>query len=170
MDKGVDMEQYIFELAQYGDIKDILSLIKLRIKWMDEKGIEQWNKTNYLNCYPSEYFENCISRKELYVLKVKENKTIVGAVALHTYDSRWKDKDSSYYIHNLVTSVNACCAGTVLINNCELVAKNNNKRYLRLDCQASNIKLNRYYERLGFGYVGIIKDGLYIGNKREKII
>nr|WP_301282264.1 hypothetical protein [Clostridium sporogenes] len=41
MDKGVDMEQYIFELAQYDDIKDILSLIKLRIKWMDEKGIEQ---------------------------------------------------------------------------------------------------------------------------------
>lgn len=60
MDKGVDMEQYIFELAQYDDIKDILSLIKLRIKWMDEKGIEQWNKTDYLNSYPSEYFENCI--------------------------------------------------------------------------------------------------------------
>lgn len=63
MDKGVDMEQYIFELAQYGDIKDILSLIKLRIKWMDEKGIEQWNKTDYLNCYPSEYFQNCIFKK-----------------------------------------------------------------------------------------------------------
>ncbi|NFF66466.1 GNAT family N-acetyltransferase [Clostridium sporogenes] len=139
------------------------------IKWMDE-GIEQWNKTDYLNSYPSEYFENCISRKELYVLKCQENREIVGAVALHTYDSRWEYKDSAYYIHNLVTSVNACCVGTVLINNCELVAKNNNKRYLRLDCQASNIKLNEYYERLGFGYVRIIKDALYVGNKREKII
>jgi ribosomal protein S18 acetylase RimI-like enzyme len=170
MDKMTKKKEYIFQLAQYDDIKDILALIESRIKWMDEKGIEQWNKTDYLHCYPKEYFEECISRKELYVLKVQEDRSIVGAVALHTCDSRWEDKDHSYYIHNLVTAIDACSAGTVLINNCEVIAKNNNKKYLRLDCQALNASLNRYYESLGFRYVEVIKDGLYIGNKREKII
>ena len=48
--------------------------------------------------------------------------------------------------------------------------KYNNKKYLRLDCKTSNIKLNKYYKSLGFQYVETIKDELYVGNKREKII
>lgn len=59
---------------------------------------------------------------------------------------------------------------TVILRNTLRIVFQEKSCMLRFDCQASNIKLNEYYERLGFGYVGIIKDGLYVGNKHEKII
>ena len=44
------------------------------------------------------------------------------------------------------------------------------KDNIRLDCQVSNEKLNQYYKKLGYKYVGTVKEGNYVGNKREKNI
>ncbi|AFS77829.1 acetyltransferase, GNAT family [Gottschalkia acidurici 9a] len=161
-------EKYNFKLAREKDIDHILELIKKRIMWMDDYGIEQWNKTNYMEWYPKEYFSDCILQNSLYTLSEKEFDKIVGAVVLSDSDKLWEDKIPAYYIHNLVTDLDAKGAGSAIIKYCEDIAIEHGKDKLRLDCQSSNNKLNQYYENLGFIYIEEVQDGLYIGNKREK--
>jgi GNAT superfamily N-acetyltransferase len=162
------MDKYIFEKAIVADIDRVLELVQKRIKWMDEHDISQWNKTNYLECYPRMYFEEMVSDGRFYVLRDIASNNVVGAVTLLDVDPRWNNDAQSYYIHNLVSDTEFSGAGTYIINYCEKLALKNGKNKIRLDCQASNQKLNEYYEELGYKFVGTVQDGHYIGNKREK--
>lgn len=42
------------------DTGDIVRLIEDRIRWMDEQGLEQWNKFDYLEVFPPAYFRENI--------------------------------------------------------------------------------------------------------------
>jgi hypothetical protein len=167
---GGFMEKYHFRLAKENEIDDVLYLIQQRIKWMDEVGIEQWNKTDYMNCYPKTYFKDCVTRRNLYILFVAINTKVVGAVVLLAQDKRWHDDADALYIHNLVTALGKKRLGELLLKNCENVARQKNKQRLRLDCQAQNVKLNVFYEKMGFDYIDQVQDGQYQGNKREKAL
>lgn len=57
------------ELASLKDAKEVFELIKQRIEWMDQKGIHQWNTTDYLAIFPLSFFENESKLQHLYVLK-----------------------------------------------------------------------------------------------------
>lgn len=48
---------YLFRYATKSDITSIFKLYENRIKWMDKKGLKQWNTTNYLKVYPLDYFQ-----------------------------------------------------------------------------------------------------------------
>lgn len=52
----------------------------------------------------------------------------------------------------------------------EQFAVDGGKRFVRLDCAVNNAFLNRYYEAAGYVLSGTCKDGLYEGNRREKIL
>ena len=162
------MDRYIFQKAMNEDLDEILILIQKRIRWMDENNISQWNKTNYLTYYPKNYYENLVSKGQLYVVKNEDINTVIGAVALLEEDELWNDSSQSYYIHNLVTDIGVSGIGATIINYCEQIAIKYGKNKIRLDCQASNHKLNEYYSGLGFEYVEMVQDGNYTGSKREK--
>lgn len=163
------MDNYILMKAIKSDIDKIYELIEKRIKWMDKNNIHQWNKTNYLDSYPKAYFEGKVADGELYVMTDENSKKIVGAVVLLEEDERWQaDVSNSYYLHNLVSDIEAPGIGARIIHLCEKVAIEKGKEKIRLDCQTSNRKLNKYYNELGFEYVGSVHEGSYVGNKREK--
>lgn len=164
------MDRYIFQKATNEDIDEILLLIQKRIKWMDENNISQWNKTNYLKYYPKNYYEELVSKGELYVAKYADSNSVIGACALLEQDKCWNDSSQSHYIHNLVTDIGVSGIGGTIIKFCEQIAIKDGKNKIRLDCQASNHKLNEYYCGLGFEYVGIVQDGNYTGIKREKTL
>ena len=42
--------------AKEEDVPAIMALLQQRIDWMAEKGLYQWNKTEYLTCYPRPIF------------------------------------------------------------------------------------------------------------------
>lgn len=162
------MDKYIFQKAMNEDIDEILILIQKRIKWMDENNINQWNKTDYLKSYPKNYFQELVSKGQLYVVKYKNLNRAIGAFALLEQDKRWNDSSQSYYIHNLVTDIGVSGIGATIIKFCEQIAIKHGKNKIRLDCQDSNHKLNKYYYGLGFEYVGMVQEGNYTGIKREK--
>lgn len=165
----VSMENYIFIKAKYGDVEEVYGLIIKRIKWMDKNEISQWNKTNYLDSYPKEYFEEKVTLEQLYVMKDSFSGKVAGAVVLLEEDRRWSmDRSKSYYIHNFVSDMQIRNVGTRIIVECEKMAIKKGKDRIRFDCQASNHKLNEYYHRLGFKSVGKVQDGSYAGIKREK--
>ncbi len=159
---------YTFEKATPEHIAPILALVKQRIGWMDQQGIHQWNKTDYLNCYPPAYYEQAVQHGCLHVLKRTCDGCVVGAVVLSDTDKRWPDDGQAFYVHNLVTDCGEKGAGEYILNCCQQVAIRNGKTALRLDCQKANAKLNTYYASKGFVFVAEVQDGPYVGNKREK--
>ena len=118
------MDRYIFQKAMNEDIDEILILIQKRIKWMDENNISQWNKTNYLKYYPQNYYEELVSKGQLYVVKYGDLNSVIGAFALLEQDKCWNDSSQSYYIHNLVTDIGVSGIGATIIKFCEQLLLN----------------------------------------------
>ncbi len=162
--------EYKFTPGTPNDAKEVVGLIARRIAWMDEKGIEQWNVTDYLEAYPKSYYEEQAEKGRLYVLKAED--VIIGAVVLLEEDERWDDCEAvpAYYVHNLVTAVSEKGAGGRLLDFAESLAIERGKAALRLDCAEDNPRLNAYYESRGFMPRGRCQDGPYIGIKREKLL
>lgn len=162
------MNEYIFRRGTSDDVPHIMDLIKQRIDWMDRNGINQWNKTHYLEHYPNIYYIQAAERGLLYVLSNSNNQIIASSVVL-TEDKRWTPTDTdALYVHNLVAAIGESGAGKKIIQSVEELALSQNKNFVRLDCAISNEKLNQWYEILGYKHVGITVDGEYQGCLREK--
>ena len=53
---------YEFSPARREDAERIFALIRERIGWMDEIGVEQWNSLDYWALFPEEYYLRAIDR------------------------------------------------------------------------------------------------------------
>lgn len=161
--------EYRFRAAQEQDVDSIIEIIKDRIKWMDQKQLHQWNKTDYMKQYPREYFLRRVRAGEFYLV-CNNGGEPMGAIALLTEDPRWKDDEPKpcYYAHHLAAKRSAHGAGRALLMFCEQFAKGQGKVAIRLDCQKGNDRLNDFYAQLGYQYVAPMKEDNYEGIKREK--
>lgn len=157
-----------FTLAKSQDLDDIFALYESRVEWMNRKGIVQWNKNNYLEVFPLEYYKECAENNQLYVMKDTETSTTVGAVVLLESDKGWDDNSNSLYIHNLVTSEAYPGVGRDIISESEFVAVIKGKSSVRLDCDKDNAFLRDYYTSLGYVPCGEYHINEYVGIKFEK--
>ncbi len=153
-------------LANAKHLPAILDIIKQRINWMDEKGLYQWNKTDYMGVYPPEYFLDLIQKEEVFV--AQEGEKVLGVMALFPEDPRWGKNGTAFYVHHLATACGVSGLGKEMLRFAETYALEQKKDYLRLDCQQVNLPLNRYYEALGYVHCGVCIDGEYVGNLMEK--
>lgn len=162
--------EYDFRLAKNNEIDTIFSLYKKRVHWMDKAGIQQWNVTKYLEVYPISYYAERQRLGELYVLSKED--VIIGAVVLLQNDEGWLKIVASpaYYVHNLVTEPSVKGVGKIILFEAEKMAISRGIQFMRLDCAVDNKFLNEYYDSMGYKIVGRCKEGVYIGNKREKEI
>lgn len=161
--------EYCCKLAKKEQMQAIFSLYPARMRWMDEQGICQWNRTNYLGRYPLEYYEAHRQAGRLYVLQTVESGQVVGAMVLLETDARWpQDEYSAYYVHNLVTKLGEPGAGRALLREAERLAARDGKQRVRLDCAVDNVRLNRYYAEQNYRPAGRCVDGPYAGILREK--
>ena len=168
---GVTVSKYIFIPARIEMAEEIFEIYRERMKWMDVKGLDHWNKCDYLNLYPLTYYKRQIENGNLYVLLDNESR-IIGAVVLLDTDSRWPDKtDAAFYVHNLVTLPDENGVGTLMMWEIERIAVKFGKEYIRLDCSVKSDFLNSFYGNLGYLDTGKrCEDGDYCGIMREKHI
>ena len=85
------------------DVAAILDLTRRRIRWMDEKGLDHWNKLDYFAVYPELYFREHINS----FLVAEQEGHLTGALAVFNHDSFWKDAAPAFYMHNFVEDVEA---------------------------------------------------------------
>ena len=137
----------------------MFDLVLERMKWMDEKGIEQWNVMDYDEVYPLSYYEQKCREGRAFALEDKDGTTLCAAVLLE-HDSRWSD--------DAPAKVGAGDAGAEFLRRAGEYALSINKKYLRLDSSEDNEPLAKYYENLGFVPAGTCTDGPYKGIRREK--
>ena len=110
----------------------MFDLVLERMKWMDEKGIEQWNVMGYDEVYPLSYYEQKCSEGRAFALENKDGAILCAAVLLE-HDSRLSDDAPAIYVHNLVSKVGAGDVGAEFLRRAGEYALSINKKYLRLD-------------------------------------
>ena len=161
-----------FELipAKQEDVTDVFSIIEKRVNWMEEKGLKQWNTTDYLNTYPISYFLAHQKAGNLYVAKDIKTSTILGVMVLMPSDPRWEGYNGfdSYFVHNFASDPSVRNIGASMLLKAEIIAAEHGKAFLRLDCPFDNVYLNHFYESKGYQFIGECLDGPYRGNRREK--
>ena len=127
-----------FRRAAAGEAEQVFDLIRQRIAWMDERGIQQWNHPGYLRRYPLDYFRQCAEEGQLYALWTECGALAAGAVVLEE-DPRWAGYGGkALYVHNLAASLHFSGAGTELLRRCLALAAERGQDYLRLDCARDN--------------------------------
>ena len=156
-----------FRRAAAGEAEQVFDLIRQRIAWMDERGIQQWNHPGYLRRYPLDYFRQCAEEGQLYALWTECGALAAGAVVLEE-DPRWAGYGGkALYVHNLAASLYFSGAGTELLRRCLALAAERGQDYLRLDCARDNPVLHDYYERFGFRFVAPVEDQGYLGDLHQ---
>ena len=162
---------YTFRRARLPEAEAVYHLIEQRIRWMDEVGISGWNKTRYLDFYPLRYFQQQCAAGQLYVL-ASDAGQVQGAVILLEEDVRWANfaPAAAFYVHNLVSALDAPGAGAAILAQTEALARAKGKQFVRLDCAQTNASLNRFYEASGYLPRGKCTDGPYQGILREKAL
>lgn len=158
---------YRLEPAGEGQVSSFIAVIKERIAWMEQMGMHQWNDEEYLDFYSEEYFAEHARNGRLFFLM--RGADIAGAAALLESDERW-DGDRAYlYVHHLATRTGLAGkgAGQAFLKAIEEYARKQGKRGVRLDCQAENQALNRFYEKSGYRSVGeAFTAGDYVGIRK----
>ena len=163
------MERLDLLAAREQDVEPVFSLYEKRVGWMDEAGVDQWNRTDYLHAYHIAYYRRQQALGNLYVMR-DGGARVLGAVVLLQEDPRWSGQPAcaAYYVHNLVTDPAVRGVGAQLLLQAEALALRQGKACVRLDCAEDNAFLNAYYEARGYRTVGTCRDGLYRGRLREK--
>lgn len=164
------MRKYTFRKASVKEISQLFHLILERMEWMDEEGIEHWNKYSYDTLYPLSYYEEKCEQGELYVLADTETGEIVSGAVLPQTDPYWNDNEPAYYIHNFVAKLGVRGAGSHFVEEVEKMARAKGRKYVRLDVLATSKELTEYYDQRGYVVKGRCQAGDYVGILREKSV
>lgn len=156
-----------FRRAEAGEVPHIFHLIRERVRWMEERGLRQWNVTGYLEAYPLPYYQEAQARGRLFVLAEEGGRPVCAAVLLEE-DEQWTDGASALYIHNLAANLDCPGAGARFLRAAERYASQRGKDWLRLDSAEDNGPLADYYAAQGFRSVERCQDGPYRGILRQK--
>ncbi|WP_379126957.1 GNAT family N-acetyltransferase [Paenibacillus sp. sgz500958] len=139
-----------------GDIQwagQILTLLQEAARWMESNGIKQWT--------PGQFNENDIAGyfKEREVYLAIQDEQLVGMFTLQFSDLQYwgQRNDESYaYLHRLSVagSHRGSGLGRHMLEYAADLAIEKGCKGLRLDTVAHNVKLNAYYQSLGFHFMG----------------
>lgn len=155
----------IFKKATEEETNDIYQLFLERRIWFAENKIEQWSDT-FFHKFTLEALKDIINTENYFIL-IKDSNIIAG-FELTTDSTYWYDNVTpAYYIHKLVTKTNYKNIGSLIFVICKELARNNKKKFLRLDCLQENEKLNSIYENHGFKLIKTGTKGYYNYSLRE---
>ncbi len=159
-----------FRKATESDIDNIMGIIRQAQEYFKSQGIDQWQ-----NNYPNyETIRDDVRNDNGYVLL--KDKIIVGSVAAilgeektykDIYDGKWISNNEYLTIHRLAVDSDYKGLGlsSIILNNIEDICLNNRIFSIRIDTHEQNIPMQRFLEKNGFEYCGII----YLENKDKRI-
>lgn len=132
---------------------DVLRLLKGAAQWMVSSGIKQWTPEQFTEQDIAGYFVD----RQVYL--AVDGTEAVGMFTLQFSDLQyWGDlNDESYaYLHRLAVDVTrrGQGLGEAMLQFAVRQARELGCKALRFDTVAHNVKLNRYYQGLGFHYMG----------------
>lgn len=152
------LKQLVVQKASYDDHEVIISLLKEIAQWLKDHNINQWSYL--LVGGDDEEIKYAIQHDQTY--NVLKDDTLIATFTLSPEQSEWDQHifgkeavSDSMYLHRLAVMpqyMNQGIGKEIL----HWIQENlrNEKKYLKLDCVADNVKLNRFYQDNGFEYLG----------------
>lgn len=150
-----------FRKAVKSDIDNIIHIIKQAQDYFRKHGIDQWQ-----NNYPNyNVIKRDIENNNSYVL-LKDN-IVIGTVAVifdgektyeTIYDGKWLSYGEYATIHRLAVDSNYKGLGiaSLILKNIEEVCLKRNIFSIKVDTHKENISMQKFLEKNGFKYCGII--------------
>ena len=156
-------EEEIFRPATLEEADCLYRLIKLRVDWLEEHRIPQWQRDCYLRLFPRSFFRQKAEEGQLYGLWSADGAPVATAVLLERDELVWPDGERAIYVHNLAADPAFPGAGLRLLTQAMDLARSKGMKHLRLDTLQSNGALQAYYKRLGFVQMGTVEVESYAG-------
>ncbi|MCL6605362.1 MAG: GNAT family N-acetyltransferase [Paenibacillus sp.] len=139
--------------AERNRAREMVILLQDAARWMESNGIKQWTPSQFTEADIMNYFED----REVYL--ALDNDEIIGMFTLQFSDPQYwgtRNDDSYAYLHRLTVarSYRGAGLGSYMLQFAADLAIEKGCKGLRFDTVAHNIKLNGYYQSLGFHYMG----------------
>lgn len=157
-----------FTVARPEDLPLVMEILAEAAAWLKQKGIDQWPSP------PNEHWQRrmatAIQQDEMYTVGNTPNR--FGIVRFTWSDPYWPDDNLAGYVHSMAIrpAMQGKNVGGAILSWVEMMAQQQGRQFLRLDCLASNGRLRRYYEEQGFTYRGEVQDHDYMAALYEKML
>ncbi|MCC5894799.1 MAG: GNAT family N-acetyltransferase [Alkalibacterium sp.] len=157
------MDEILIKEAKGEDVSTIKGILYDTAVWLKKKGSTQW--AGLLKGEDVHNIQKAIEKKEVFL--VYSNNEVIGTFALWDVQTEWDkdlwgtaDHNNYYYLHRIAVdrSRPEKSKGRRLIEGAKEIAALNHKKGIRLDCIASNDRLNAFYSNHNFRYVNTVKD------------
>ncbi|MDQ8733954.1 GNAT family N-acetyltransferase [Paenibacillus sp. LHD-38] len=160
--------------AKPEDTEAVLQLLVQTAEWLRSKGSKQWS--GLLHGEDSHQTQEAIKRGEVYIFL--QGSMLAGMVMLMQQESAWdrglwgdEGHESSVYLHRLNINREAAGKGLgeAIVRWSDSGIHFPGKDRIRLDCIASNAKLNQFYLDCGYEFKGSASNEISTFNKYEKL-
>lgn len=157
--------------AQPSDLETVLAIYDESAQWLAAQGL------------PAGFFPQPdwirqgvaadIARGDVYLGRDADGR-VRGTLRLLWEDpDAWPDdRDEAGYVHGLIirNEARGRGVGAAMLAWAERTTRERGRRFLRLDCDATNSKLCAYYERLGFTSRGTLPQKHHLAARYEKAL
>lgn len=136
----------------------VLALFKSAAEKIDKMQVDHWQYWKNPPADKIRWVEEGIQNEEFYFLELQEGDSIGMVRVLDRDELYWgKREERAKYVHSLVIQekFNGRGYGRQVLNLIEEMAREDDCTCVRLDADAANSKLCKYYEKQGFRRVGI---------------
>ncbi|MCP5115819.1 MAG: GNAT family N-acetyltransferase [bacterium] len=156
------MSAIVVTPAKESDLTVVLEILDEAARWLIAQGIRQWESPP-----PPEartLFTEAITKSEAYLLRQTGDTKVIGTFRLcWDHAPFWPDRKPAGYLYTLALRPEFIGQGfgKMAIDWVAEQIRARELRWLRLDCIATNMRLRRWYEALGFTYRGTRSVGGY---------
>lgn len=151
----------VFDRAHKNELDVVMEILDEAAVWLIAKGIRQWLSPPPKSVW--DLVEKEIEKSHVFLVRTQVDNYSVGTFRLTWREPElWNDTNDAGYVCSLATRthVKGYGVGATILNWVKGYIKSNNRKYLRLDCIATNPVIRQYYETLGFSYLGqVSQDG-----------
>jgi ribosomal protein S18 acetylase RimI-like enzyme len=155
--------------ASQGELSVVMDIYDEAAQWLHSKGIHYWMYPQPLSIW--DLVEDDIQEECVFLCRIQADGRAVGTIRVLWADSAmWPEEaGDAGYIHGLATRTEARGqgVGAAMLGWAKGHVRAHGKKYIRLDCEASNPVLRQYYEKLGFVFRGEITHDGYVGARYE---
>ena len=167
---------FTFRKTTAEDIPQIMPIIKQAKKYLKDNHVHQW-----VDDYPSaEIFESDIAKGHSYVLEKEHQIVATAAISFdgeptydQIHDGEWLSRQPFVVIHRIAVDQDLKGQGisAVILEHTQKMCRELAVHSIKIDTHRDNLSMQRFLEKNGFSYCGIIY--LECGDERlafEKII
>ena len=148
------MEKIRFVKAREEDTDLVLETLNEATQYKNEHSDDAWGSESW----QEREIADSIEAGNRYLVYMGSE--VVGSFVLDWTGELWADDcATAAYIHQLALNSNfhGLNIGSKMLDMATIIAKENGKTVLRLDCNYENKKLHEYYEQMNFMLQGTVK-------------